>query len=184
MSAPTAAVNVPPSEFNPAAFNPVNTAAAQLNPALENPVIDSLAMNSVIASDNASTIAAQAQTLLSDEVLGALLVSDTNFIQTGLADIAEIGSYGVTANSLSSASVDNVLSSVSSSQAAIDAVSDRINAGAVNTAASSEAAIANPASVKVPDVTGSTYGLNNVSVENTLINNANAQHLNLPHPQD
>jgi hypothetical protein len=52
MSAPTAAVNVPPSEFNPAAFNPVNTAAAQLNPALENPVIDSLAMNSVIASDN------------------------------------------------------------------------------------------------------------------------------------
>jgi hypothetical protein len=174
MSAPTAAVNVPPSEFNPAAFNPVNTAAAQLNPALENPVIDSLAMNSVIASDNASTIAAQAQTLLSDEVLGALLVSDTNFIQTGLADIAEIGSYGVTANSLSSASVDNVLSSVSSSQAAIDAVSDRINAGAVNTAASSEAAIANPASVKVPDVTGSTYGLNNVSVENTLINNANA----------
>jgi hypothetical protein len=38
--------------------------------------------------------------------------------------------------------------------------------------------------VKVPDVTGSTYGLNNVSVENTLINNANAQHLNLPHPQD
>jgi hypothetical protein len=116
MSAPTAAVNVPPSEFNPAAFNPVNTAAAQLNPALENPVIDSLAMNSVIASDNASTIAAQAQTLLSDEVLGALLVSDTNFIQTGLADIAEIGSYGVTANSLSSASVDNVLSSVSSSQ--------------------------------------------------------------------
>lgn len=174
MSAPTAAVNVPPSEFNPAAFNPVNTAAAQLNPALENPVIDSLAMNSVIASDNASMIAAQAQTLLSDEVLGALLVSDTNFIQTGLADIAEIGSYGVTANSLSSASVDNVLSSVSSSQAAIDAVSDRINAGAVNTAASSEAAIANPASVKVPDVSGSTYGLNNVSVENTLINNANA----------
>ena len=174
MSAPTAAVNVPPSEFNPAAFNPVNTAAAQLNPALENPVIESLAMNSVIASDNASTMAAQAQTLLSDEVLGALLVSDTNFIQTGLADIAEIGSYGVTANSLSSASVDNVLSSVSSSQAAIDAVSDRINAGAVNTAASSEAAIANPVSVKVPDVTGSTYGLNNVSVENTLINNANA----------
>lgn len=174
MSAPTAAVNVPSSEFNPAALNPVNTAAAQLNPALENSVIDSLAMNSVNASDNASTIAAQAQTLLSDEVLGALLVSDTNFIQTGLADIAEIGSYGVTANSLSSASVDNVLSSVSSSQAAIDAVSDRINAGAVNTAASSEAAIANPVSVKVPDVTGSTYGLNNVSVENTLINNANA----------
>lgn len=174
MSTPTAAVNVPPSEFNPAAFNPVNTAAAQLNPALENPVIESLAMNSVIASDNASTMAAQAQTLLSDEVLGALLVSDTNFIQTGLADIAEIGSYGVTANSLSSASVDNVLSSVSSSQAAIDAVSDRINAGAVNTAASSEAAIANPVSVKVSDVTGLTYGLNNVSVEDTLINNANA----------
>jgi hypothetical protein len=49
-------------------------------------------------------------------------VSDTNFIQAGLADIAEIGSYGVTANSLSSASVDNVLSSVSSSQAAIDVV--------------------------------------------------------------
>lgn len=174
MSAPTAAVNVPSSEFNPAALNPVNTAAAQLNPALENSVIDSLAMNSVNASDNASTIAAQAQTLLSDEVLGALLVSDTNFIQAGLADIAEIGSYGVTANSLSSASVDNVLSSVSSSQAAIDAVSDRINAGAVNTAASSEAAIANPVSVKVSDVSGSTYGLNNVSVEDTLINNANA----------
>lgn len=174
MSALTAAVNVPPSEFNPAAFNPVNTAAAQLNPALENPVIDSLAMNSVIASDNASTIAAQAQTLLSDEVLGALLVSDTNFIQTGLADIAEIGSYGVTANSLSSASVDNVLSSVSSSQELAGAVSDRINAGAVNTAASSKAVITNPASVKVSDVTGSTYGLNNVSVEDTLINNANA----------
>jgi hypothetical protein len=48
MSAPTAAVNVPSSEFNPAALNPVNTAAAQLNPALENSVIDSLAMNSVI----------------------------------------------------------------------------------------------------------------------------------------
>ncbi|MBC3879208.1 hypothetical protein H8K38_15460 [Undibacterium sp. FT79W] len=174
MSAPTAAVNVPPSEFNPAAFNPVNTAAAQLNPALENPVIDSLAMNSVNASDNASMIAAQAQTLLSDEVLGALLASDTNFIQTGLVNIAEIDSYGVMANSLSSASVDNVLSSVSSSQELAGVVSDRINAGAVNTAASSEAAIANPASVKVTDLTGSTYGLNNVSVENTLINNANA----------
>ncbi|MBC3929463.1 hypothetical protein [Undibacterium sp. CY21W] len=175
MSVPSEAVNIPPSALNTTAFNVTSSAAAtQASAALDHPAVDSLAMNSVIASDNASTMAAQAQTLLSDEVLGALLVSDTNFIQTGLADIAEIGSYGVTANSLSSASVDNVLSSVSSSQAAIDAVSDRINAGAVNTAASSEAAIANPVSVKVSDVTGSTYGLNNVSVEDTLINNANA----------
>lgn len=174
MSAPTVAVNVLPSAVNTMAFNPASTVAAQVNPVLDHPAVDSLAMNSVIASDNASTIAAQAQTLLSNDVLWALLGSDTNFIQTGLANIAEIGSYGVTANSLSSASVDNVLSSVSSSQELAGAVSDRINAGAVNTAASSEAAIANPASVKVSDVKGSTYGLNNVSVENTLINNANA----------
>jgi hypothetical protein len=174
MSAPTAAVNVPPSAVNTMAFNPASTVAAQVNPVLDHPAVDSLAMNSVIASDNASTMAAQAQTLLSDDVLGALLGNDTNFIQTGLADIAEIGSYGVTANSLLSASVDNVLSSVSSSQELAGAVSDRINAGAVDTAASSEAAIASPASVKVLDVTGLTYGLNNVSVEDTLINNANA----------
>lgn len=175
MSVPSEAVNIPPSALNTTAFNVTSSAAAtQASAALDHPAVDSLAMNSVIASENASTMAAQAQTLLSDEVLGSLLTSDTNFIQTGLADIAEIGSYGVTANSLLSASVDNVLSSVSSSQELAGAVSDRINAGAVNNAASSEAAIANPASVKVPDVSGSTYGLNNVSVENTLINNANA----------
>lgn len=175
MSAPSEAVNIPPSALNTTAFNVTSSAAAtQASAALGYPTVDLSATNSVHASDNATTIAAQAQTLLSDEVLGSLLTSDANFIQTGLADIAEIGSYGVTANSLSSASVDNVLSSVSSSQELAGVVSDRINAGAVNTAASSEAAIANPASVKVTDLTGSTYGLNNVSVENTLINNANA----------
>ncbi|MBK1891235.1 hypothetical protein Undi14_14440 [Undibacterium sp. 14-3-2] len=175
MSVPSEAVNIPPSALNTTAFNVTSSAAAtQASAALGNPTVDLSATNSVHASDNASTIAAQAQTLLSDDVLGALLVSDTNFIQTGLADIAEIGSYGVTANSLSSASVDNVLNTVSSSQELAGAVSDRINAGAVNTTASSEAVIANPALVKVSDVTGSTYGLNNVSVENTLINNANA----------
>ncbi|MBR7793741.1 hypothetical protein KDM87_14170 [Undibacterium sp. FT147W] len=153
MSAPSAAVNISPSELNP-----VSIAAAQINPALDHPVIDSLAMNTVIASDNASTIAAQAQTLLSDEVLGALLASDASFIQTGLADIAEIGGYGVTANSLTSASVDHVLSSVSSSQAATDAVTDQINA------AISEAAITHQASVNpTVVVTDLSYSLNNLS---------------------